>query len=208
MALSVAEFQARIGKELAILGELSSIQDYIIKDSLGDIIQRTHPNISAALVVSSATKTYSIPATIDTIFEIENELGNPVVYSLDRLEGEITFQDGCNDGATYLVYGTPKNFRTNIAAVIAGLDEKYEAALWQWIRYRAHRQAHHEFTEQEYAHALDETHILLQQINGDSTTQGRTIAIVDMQGKKTGVDSQVDGVTQDYVDSFKTDSYE
>jgi hypothetical protein len=208
MALSIGEFQARIGSELALLGELSSIQDYIIKDALSDLIHRVTLKVSADLSVSSATKTYSIPITIDTIYDIEDENGAPVVFSIDRNENEITLQDSAGDGLAYKVYGTPKNYRSNAAAIIAGMDEKYEAALWQWIRYRAHRQSHHEMTEQEYTHAVEDTHVLLQQINSDGTTQGMTIGIIDMQGNRVGVTGQLDGITSRYTANYQQDSYE
>jgi hypothetical protein len=210
MAFAIADIQTRITNELAKLDDFSSFHDELIKDALTDLLTALVDFVrySASLAVTTATATYDVPATIDIIERIEDADGDPVVYSVDKYEGEITFQDTPESAQDYTVYGTPKDIRTNAAAVIAALPESYYRALWAYVKAACHDNAESDSAEIMYQKAERSAHELLVYLNSEPGFRDRQISIVDAEGNRIGVSDPHDGVDNDVTDMGSVERYE
>lgn len=134
MALSTLTIKARIGRQLAMLG-FDSVnadgQTDIMCDAVRAYTRRMDlPVISASLsVTASDDGPYTIPATIRKVQDVRDADGDSVVYTTDTTVGKITLQDAPGADASYTVYGTPKEVRTNLDAVVAAITEDHEGLL-------------------------------------------------------------------------------
>lgn len=210
MAFAIADIRTRIASELSKLDDFSSVQDDLIKDALTDLLTALVEFVrySSALAVTTATSTYTKPATIDVIERIENAAGDAVSYSVDKYEGKITFQDTPGSAQSYTVYGTPNNLRTNAAAVIAALPESYYRSLWAYVKAACHDNAESDSAETMYQKAERSAHELLMYLNSEPGYRDRQISIVDAEGNRIGVANPVDGVDNDITDMGSVESYE
>jgi len=202
MALALSDFTTRIGNELRLLGTPTAARTDLIKDALIELMTaiRSAVRISASLAVTIAASTYDIPGTIDKIETIEDEDGDGVVYTIDRLEREITFQDTASGSVNYTVYGTPYAIRTNASTVIAALPESYSVALWAWVVAVCHGQAESEKHTEKVKLADRACHKLLMYLNSEPGYLDRTIVIRDATGRRVGVTDAVDGINYDITD--------
>ena len=142
MALSTAEYKARIDRQLQLLGAMDDdVQTDIIEDATRYFVSKMdEPTISADLSVTASTRYYTIPATIRKIVDIRDDSDPKVskVYSEDTTQGQVVLQDTPSGSATWTVYGSPKEIETNLDTVIAAISEDLGYVLWACIKAFAH----------------------------------------------------------------------
>jgi hypothetical protein len=203
---TLASLRTRIDNSLKLLGTKSdTVKDDNISDALGQFISMMDwPRITASVVIVDGTKTYSIPSTIEKIIDIRDEDGDSVVYSTDTTVDEFTLQDAANTGATYTVYGTPKDTRTNLDTIIAAVPGSMERVLWAYIVAFSYSEAN----EESYINrmnmadkmAIDERKNLNRDLDFNLVTE----QFIDNTGQKIGDVDNAEGINvqiNDYLES-------
>jgi len=210
MALSLAGILARMGRDAGLL-LLGLTDDAARTDVVTDAVNNfgrsmDRPIIAANLSVTAGLKgPYDIPATIDKLKDVRNEANKGVVYSHDELKAEITLQDEPASDATYSIYGTTKDTRTNLAAIVAAIDENTEDVLYAFVEAAGLRWAKEETADnkQEYAKKLarDEKKRRNRSINFDYAQK----LYLDQQGRNISHPGAADGINAGISDLFEQD---
>lgn len=158
MALSYAGLIARINRDSGIillgLTDADARADVIV-DAVNEYVRHMDsPIISANLAVTEgSTGPYSIPATINKLRDIRDDSDIPLVYTVDPVRNKITLQNSPGADATYVVYGTTNDNRTNISTVVAAIAENNEDVLWAFIEAKALRWAKEETADNQLEYA-------------------------------------------------------
>ena len=208
MALSTTLFYDRMDEDFLLLGDPSeSQQKNILIDALNEYLKdMENPRTSASLSVTADEDTYSVPAGIDKIADVRNELGKSVNWELDQTVNEIVLQDAPGSDTTYTVYGTTKDVRTNIETVTAAVPENDESVLWELIRAFAHRWANSD----QASKLLQEAKALAEE---KKQSKNRSIGLarsnnvrhVDVRGRIIGDSDNKAGIDVDINDQFESD---
>ena len=145
MALSFENLRNRMTRDFKLLGLTdTATQADVVCDAVGEFLEKMDvPVIAAELSVSSGVASYSIPETIDKIVDVRDEPGESVSYSIDTTTDTIALATAPADSATYTVYGTTQNVRSNLDAVVAAIPENDEHVLYAYVRAAAYEWAHH-----------------------------------------------------------------
>ena len=204
---TLTSLRTRIDNSLGLLGNQSdTVKDDNISDALSQFIAYMDwPRISASVSIVSGTKTYSIPSTIKKIIDIRDADGDSVVYSTDTTVSKFTLQDGATAAATYTVYGTPADVRTNLSAIIEAVEGNMERVLWAYIVAYCYSWANEEtyISRLQAADkmAMDER----QNINRDLDFNLMTNQFIDNAGQVIGDENNAEGVNVQISDYLESD---
>jgi hypothetical protein len=207
MSITYTDLQNRISTELTLLGDFSAVWTDLIKDALTDLCNSVEPMVHDTISIVPGTLIYSVPATIDDIARVQDSLGNGVVYSLNQYTRLLTLQNDVATTGTLDVWGSPLNPRTNYAAIIAGLDEKFIPCLWAFLKYRCYEQADSDMQENFLAKADKEAHKLLQAINYNPGYYMQVSHFVDNNGNVIDDPGNADGLNVNIAGIGATDTY-
>jgi hypothetical protein len=203
---TLTSLKARIDSSLKLLGsQTDTVKEDNISDALGEFISYMDwPRISGTVSIVSGTKTYSIPSTIKKIIDIRDADGDSVVYTTDTTVEKFTLQDGATAAATYTVYGTPADSRTNLSTIIASLEGSMERVLWAYIVAFCYFWANEDtgISKLQIAEKLADNE--RKNINRDLDFSLMTDQFIDNTGQKIGDPNNAEGINvqiDDYLES-------
>lgn len=206
MALSTSEFKNRWNRELKLFGKpTDNEQTDVISDATRHFVAKMDkPIISASLSVTTSTKRYDVPSTLRKVKAIRDSSENNITADIDKVTNDIVLDSTPTAAATYTVYGSPKEVRTNLDTIIAAISEDYEMVLWQYITAMVHKWAKDAGWVEQWKAAEQFAGDAMRSDNYDLDTE-RAIKIRDTAGRLIADTDNYGGWTPDINDQFESD---
>jgi len=206
VALSLTDFYARIVAEVQpVLGDLTPVRAALVQDALTAFCTDVEPEIGTTLSIVSGTTEYAIPPTLDKISHMQDSTDVEIVYSLNTHERTITLQTTPTAAATYTVYGTPRDIRTNASTIIAALSENYGKVLWLYIKAACYDVRDSDKATTMMLVAQSEGNRLRYYRNRNSDLYSQRIQQVDSRGHKFSDSDDADAITPNNDALYESD---
>ena len=204
--MTYADLVLRYNRDFPLYGApgTEGIKDILV-DSITRFISRMDlPIITASIVATEGTDTYSMPSTIKKVRDIRDPDGVSVKYAEDGTTRQITFQDSVSTG-TYTVYGTPDNLRTNIDTIVPLIPEDTEYVLWTFVEVFAAKRA----KDTDWPRMLKSAETVAQKERSSRNRRldinDQMMRLKDTRGRVIADAANADGLNVDISNQFESD---